>query len=337
MHILIAGAGAAFAIVTVREQPEIVQATGRAGVGSVIFALALAALIAGVVAAATHYGRGDRWRLRAPAGRIAASVAVLVALIVAVGPAQDALSNAWDDFRNQRAAPTTSGADPASRFTSFGGGRYEQWESAFRAFRDHPADGIGPGTFEFWWSAEGGGEFVRDAHSLYLEVMAELGLPGLLLLVVALGSLAVLGVRNRVLHRDASGAGMLGALLAAFGVYLFHAALDWTWEVPALTVLALAAVAVAVASTARRSAGIGWPVRLGVVAVAVIAALTQLPPLVSTSQIRESQTAFRANDAAEALDHANQAIEAEPWAASPYVQRGCSRRPRATSTQPERT
>ena len=35
--------------------------------------------------------------------------------------------------------------------------------------------GIGPGTFEFWWSRNGiyPGGFVRDAHSLYMETLAK--------------------------------------------------------------------------------------------------------------------------------------------------------------------
>ena len=42
------------------------------------------------------------------------------------------------------------------RFSSASGtGRYQLWESSLDAFSTDPLTGIGPGTFEFWWSREG--------------------------------------------------------------------------------------------------------------------------------------------------------------------------------------
>jgi tetratricopeptide (TPR) repeat protein len=53
----------------------------------------------------------------------------------------------------------------------------------------------------------------------------------------------------------------------------------------------------------------------------VVAALLQFPALAATSDTRRSQSEFNANKTEAALASANDAIQAEPWAASPYVQR----------------
>ena len=67
-----------------------------------------------------------------------------------------------------------------------------------------------------------------DAHSLYLETLAELGLVGLGLLVL-------------VLAPPLAGA-FRGASAAAAGGYvafLVHAGVDWDWEMPAVTIAGL--------------------------------------------------------------------------------------------------
>jgi tetratricopeptide (TPR) repeat protein len=57
------------------------------------------------------------------------------------------------------------------------------------------------------------------------------------------------------------------------------------------------------------------------VAIGIVAALIQLPSLASTVATRDSQGDFNKNKTEAALAEANDAIQAEPWAASPYVQR----------------
>jgi tetratricopeptide (TPR) repeat protein len=143
----------------------------------------------------------------------------------------------------------------------------------------------------------------------------------LVLMVAFLGSLAFAAIRARVTGRGAH-AGLAGGLGAAFVVYLFHAGVDWMWESTAVTLLAILAGATAAASRSKPAARARWPLRASLVAGAIVLALVQLPPLVSTSEIRKSQDAFRRHDVETAFDKANQAIDAEPWAASPYVQRG---------------
>ena len=50
-------------------------------------------------------------------------------------------------------------------------------------------------------------------------------------------------------------------------------------------------------------------------------ALIQLPSLASTTATRKSQHQFSKDQTEAALASANDAVQAEPWAASPYVQR----------------
>ncbi len=87
--------------------------------------------------------------------------------------------------------------------------------------------------------------FVRDAHSLYLETAAELGVVGLALLLCALGAPLVAAVAARDRTRVATAA-------AAYVVFLVHAGLDWDWEMP-VTVLAGLACGAAVLAGVRET------------------------------------------------------------------------------------
>ena len=78
------------------------------------------------------------------------------------------------------------------RLASVQSNRYAYWKVALRTFGDHPLDGVGSGGFQAEWLRERPfREPVRDAHSLYLETPAELGLVGLALVLALLASVAV--------------------------------------------------------------------------------------------------------------------------------------------------
>jgi tetratricopeptide (TPR) repeat protein len=116
--------------------------------------------------------------------------------------------------------------------------------------------------------------------------------------------------------------GIQAAPLAAFGVYLFHAGVDWMWESTAVTVFAIAAAAIAIAAVSEPAeARARVPLRAGVAGLAAVALLIQLPGLASTLSTRDSQRAFNRGNLGAALSNASDAISAEPWAASPYEQR----------------
>jgi hypothetical protein len=321
VHGLAAAAGSALVIVSIRHHPQIADATGGKGASAVVLACVGAAGIAAVAVALTTLTRAEtRWRLPRRQGRIAAALAVLVVVVAVPAAGHAEISKGWHQFKQHAGA--TDPKDPAKRLSNLNGNRYFIWKSAERAFTHHPVGGTGAGTFGFWWNYTGGGEFLRDAHTIYIEPFAEEGFPGGILTLVLLVGLAVAGVRGRrpLAERDI---GVHAALLAAFGVYLLHAGVDWMWESTAVSVLALVGIAVAAAAASgplQRKLGLGW--RVPVTVIAIVAALIQFPGLTSTKDIRASQNASTRGDLQTALSKANDAVDAEPWAATPYAQRG---------------
>ena len=326
-HALAAGAGTGVAIAVVRSNPQIAEATGGAGAGEVALALAGAAALCAGAVFATGVLRADEARLPRRQARLAVPALVAVLLIATVVAGRGPISDWWDEFRTED-APVTGADDPAERLTTAGGNRNDIWTSAIDAFEDSPVQGIGPGTFEFWWLREADDpEYVRDAHSLYLEVAAELGLPGVLLLVTALGGLlaAAVAARRRLTRPGDLGASV--ALTGAFAVFLVNAGVDWMWEETAVAVLGIGGIAVAAAAGSARRTGsrrrgvlLKPGVRAAVVAAAACAALAQIPGLVSTQRVRASEAALAVGDESGARVLAEQAIDAEPWAAAPHAQ-----------------
>jgi O-antigen ligase len=335
VHALAAGLGAGAGIVAVRDAPQIAHATGSAGAGRVILVLVLAGLVGIAAAGATWALHGERWRLdRRPALALLAGVLAVVAVVGAIALPSPA-RKAWNQFNEdpfklgkQTGAEQT---DPAAHLSTLAGNRRNLWASALDAFASHPA-GIGAGTFEFWWDRDArNAEFVRDAHSLYIESLAELGWPGFLLVVLFLVTVLWLALRARRHLRGPPGIGASAGLIGAFAVFLLTAGVDWMWESTAVSVLALLAIATAGAVPVGDAEGaaparvlprpLPVPWRVAATIAALLACLIELPALVSNSEVRRSQSSVRAGALDLALRQANDAIAAEPWAATPYVQR----------------
>lgn len=114
------------------------------------------------------------------------------------------------------------------------GDRPAYWNVALADASEHVVLGSGAGSFDdYWLEHRPIPAFVRDAHNLYLETFAELGLIGLALLLVALGAPLAAAVRTRERKIVATAA-------AAYSVFLVHAGLDWDWEMPVTTLAGLA-------------------------------------------------------------------------------------------------
>jgi len=121
------------------------------------------------------------------------------------------------------------GSQAAGRLASTQTNRYQYWRVAAGSFADHPLLGVGSGGFQVEWLRERNlRESVRDVHSLYLETAAELGLAGLAFLLVMLAG--VVAAARRAAMPTAT---------AACAAWALHAGLDWDWEMPALTLVAL--------------------------------------------------------------------------------------------------
>jgi hypothetical protein len=127
-----------------------------------------------------------------------------------------------------------TGATP-TRLTSLQSHRYAYWNVALGAFADHPLNGLGSGGFAVrWLQKRKFSEAVLDAHSLYLETAAELGLPGLAALAALFAGLAL--AARRALRRDAA---LAAGLIAGVVAWASQSAVDWLWEMPAVTLIAL--------------------------------------------------------------------------------------------------
>ena len=125
----------------------------------------------------------------------------------------------------------------ASRITRVETVRGHYWRVALAAFARHPLAGVGSASFAVEWARHRGHDFPAiDAHSIYIETLAELGLVGAALLLAFFAILAIGTARAaRTAPRDATVAAAAG-VLAAFAV---HIGLDWDWEMPAVSLIAL--------------------------------------------------------------------------------------------------
>jgi O-antigen ligase len=122
-----------------------------------------------------------------------------------------------------------------ARLGSIESNRYSYWKVAGHMFAQHPLRGEGSGSFGVeWLERRKIPEAAQDAHSLYIETAGELGLVGLAWLALFLGSSAV-AARRAYLRDPALTAGWIAAL----AVWLLHAGLDWDWEMPALSLIAI--------------------------------------------------------------------------------------------------
>jgi O-antigen ligase len=134
------------------------------------------------------------------------------------------------------------GADP-ERLQSLDSNRYSYWRVGLDTFAERPLLGIGSGAFVVEWLQQRDvDDPTREPHSLYLGTLAELGLVGFAALV-AFGWGVAAAARELWRREPGLAAGPIGALV----LFAAHAGIDWDWEMPALTMVALALAGAVVA------------------------------------------------------------------------------------------
>jgi hypothetical protein len=223
------------------------------------------------------------------------------------------LAAAVYEVAQSRSGPTTLESPPNRLLSTSTSSRGDYWLVAARMVEDDPLGGGGAGGFTRVWLRERPTLlFVRDAHNLYLETLAELGPVGLGLLLVALVTPLLRAPR---VTRSAAGRGAIAAYVALVA----HASLDWDWELPAVT---LCTVLLAVALV--RLGGTVVPRALATTGrVALLACATLLAALAVVVHAGNGATAD-ANDlldrgrATQARDAAERARRYRPWAAEPW-------------------
>jgi len=198
---------------------------------------------------------------------VVAAVAVVALGLVRVGNPVAFVSRATDAFRTDTAA---TGGNLNRRFTTLSShGRSDYWSVAWREVRQHPLLGGGAESFRRYWLRYRPAPLgVLNAHNLYLETLAELGPIGLLLLVGALASPLVAAVRAR-------GSPLVAVAAGAYVAFLAHAAIDWDWQLPTVTLAALACASVCLAAARPER------VRLAVSSAARLAVVVAIVPLIA--------------------------------------------------------
>jgi O-antigen ligase len=304
------------------------QHQGNTLLVSIVLVCAGVALAQAGIGLACRHGTPPRWlvvsRARAQWLLLAGVTACIVIALLVGAPAR--ISHAWQDFKRPGAAALRQYS--IERFgTASGNGRYDYWNAAAKATGGDLLGGSGPGTFQLVWLPRAPYfSYVENAHSLYLESLAEVGLVGLGLLVaffaLVVGAAVALVARSRDEPRVRA-AGLAAALVA----FLVAAGSDWVWQVPVLPAafLLLAAAALAPQRVSAHTAPITraasrWAVRVGGAAVALACLVAIAVPLATAGAVRRSQAAAASGDRSAALTDARTAARLEPGAASPQVQ-----------------
>lgn len=203
---------------------------------------------------------------------------------------------------------SAAGAGSGRLSSLSGNGRGDYWRVALDQFRAHPVLGGGAGTWDRWWLARRpNANGALDAHSLYLETLSELGVLGLALLVATL-ALPLVALR-RTLHDD-----WARACAAAYVALLVQAALDWTWELPAVALCGLLCGTALVAGEPRRLTRL----TPAVPAAAALAGLVFFLQVGNTAE-RSAQTAIDAGNVDAAARDARRAIAWQPWTSQPRL------------------
>jgi Flp pilus assembly protein TadD len=137
---------------------------------------------------------------------------------------------------------------------SLGSNRGDMYRVALGALREHPVRGVGAEDFQPRYLRERRStEAPRYAHSFPLGVLAGLGVVGGLLAFVALGTPVLLALRA-MRGRSVGVRAGVAAALAGFAAWFAASAWDWTWEFPALTILAFLLLGAAARATDEEGA-----------------------------------------------------------------------------------
>jgi hypothetical protein len=237
--------------------------------------------------------------------RLGAVVGVLVLVLVVVGLAAGGAgwaSHRWDHFVHEDSVGHTE--NPSERLSSVGNnGRIPQWRVAVDAFDEKPLLGKGAGTYALQWAQHRPYEFtVVNAHSLYVEVMGELGIVGLLLIVAVMLAFLV-GAARRLRGPDRH---VYAVFLALAVVWMIHAGIDWDWQMPAVTIwlFALGGLALSRPLVARRERSAvtisRFPRIVAALCVGVLA-ITPVALALSQAHLETALTAFDANECPTAI------------------------------------
>jgi hypothetical protein len=303
------GIAAAPAIVLAARSPALVQRDPRiADVAAQGQRLAVVVVACAGLAAALGTWFLDRVQhFMVPRRYLAAASALAVALGVA------AITLAAIEAVESFASRPAWDAGPTDRLVSLSGNRRDEyWSVAWQGIEDRPAVGSGAGTFGYVWLEHRPSRAnALDAHNLYLETLAELGPPGLLLLVAALVVPLVAAVRVRA-------SPFVPCALGAYIVFLVHAGVDWLWEMGAVTAMALVTASALVAADRAGKRAVGRASRIAFACATLVAAAFSFTALLGNSAVDAGTLAVVRGDHVAAAHEADRASRWIPWSPEPW-------------------
>jgi hypothetical protein len=276
-------------------------------------AAALSAVLAVCVAVAdARFAPMHRLRIAFVALLVTVAIAGLAVVFAQYGGPPTLARKAYDSFTSP---PISSPKLSGRLFSLSSNGRIDLWHAAWRDVESRPLLGSGAGSFEQYWRLHRTTELeVRDAHSLYMETLAELGIVGLVLLVLTLG-IPLLAIRHRRAHR------FVPFALGAYAAFLLHAGADWDWEMPAITLTALAcgtAALIAVRGAAGPLTSLSAPLRYAGFALVVVVGAFSLVTFVGNRDASASASAAAAQNWEQAARDARSAERWLPWSSEPW-------------------
>lgn len=158
---------------------------------------------------------------------------------VRTGGLNDYLGDRWAELISD-----TGGAgsgEAGSRFAAMGlNGRWRQWKVATQAFKENPLLGIGAQNFELYhYEHRAFAMDVKQPHSQPMQLLAELGLPGLILWIVFVLLALVRAVVVRFHLRQRVDQAVIAAMITAALSWFIHSSADWLWQLAAVSLPAL--------------------------------------------------------------------------------------------------
>lgn len=210
---------------------------------------------------------------------------------------------AWD---RAQTTPRSTGND-GRLFDLSSNGRFGLWHAAWETFSEHRLAGVGGGTYWQEWVASWRGFFAStEAHSVYAETLAELGIIGFVLLLVVLAPPAIGAVRAR--HSP-----LVPFAFAAFASWIVHAGVDWDWELMGVSGAALVCGVALIAAGRDGSRAFSPVARGATLGVAVLLALLAATSVLASARLDAARAALRRGDLAGAAVDAGNARRFAPW------------------------